>query len=82
MSEFALGDNKQGMPNANDMDLVREYATRNSEPALNRIVHKPEKAGRRNLVSAAIGIGSAIEKAGEAEGRQYVCGLLEDSKLM
>jgi len=35
------------MPNANDMDLVREYATRNSEPALNRIVHKPEKAGRR-----------------------------------
>ena len=36
------------MPDANDMDLVREYAARNSEPALNQIVCKPHWAAGEN----------------------------------
>ena len=36
------------MPDANDMDLVREYAARNSELALNQIIRNPRKTAGEN----------------------------------
>jgi hypothetical protein len=46
--ERAAKQSRKRTSNANDMDLVRAYAARNSELALNQIIRNPRKAAGEN----------------------------------